>query len=194
MPGEINVFTPNIRGNGLTAMPAGRNIGDRVFVGGCVLEFIKYAPRSAVGASVGNVLGHVRNSLQNGSINGSASGNNLGAVTADVSESNSTQPFGVALNVFSSSAGSYRFGWALRKGDVRSFNRWLTRHGIASVQVRITSVGAQAGLVFNTDGAAKTIALTTMDKGRRFGVNVGAAVTSATSSANVIIGGYPLGA
>jgi len=193
MPGVMNVFTPAIRGNALTAAPLGIVVGEQVNVAGCVLEFCKYAPRSAVGASVGNALGYVRNSLQNGSINGTASGNNLCAVTADVSESNSTQPFGVALNVFSSSAGSYRFGWALRKGDVRNLNRWLVKQGIATIQVRLTSVGAQAGLVFNTDGAFKTIALTTMDKGRRCGVNVGAAVTSATSSANVILGGYPLG-
>lgn len=130
---------------------------------GVRLVYAKHDPDSAVNAPVGSCVGKLTESSL------SAGGNwfnptvKAGVVyTADLSRSSSIYGVGIALNNFSSSASSLRYGWFMVQGELSQLNAMLAKQGISAITARGSSIAANGILRFDEDGKFGTVAATTI--------------------------------
>lgn len=155
---------------------------------GVRLVYAKHDPDSAVAAPKGSAVGKLAESSLTGSnwFNPTVKAGKI--YTSDLSRSSSIYGVGIALQNFSSSASSLRYGWFMVAGELRELNEALAKQGIASIQARGISVAANGLLVFDADGQFGTIAATTI----RAALNaVGRARVASSGSAisNIVLWG-----
>lgn len=130
---------------------------------GVMLVYAKHDPDSAVTAVKGSCVGKLAESSLTAGGNFFNPTVKAGKVyTADLSRSSSIYGVAIALNNFSSSASSLRYGWFMVKGELLDLNRMLAKQGISSIQARGSSIGANGILVFDEDGKFGTVAATTI--------------------------------
>lgn len=151
---------------------------------GVRLVYAKHDPDSAVAAPVGSAVGKVTETSLTSGGNWYNPTVVAGKVyTADLSRSSSIYGVGIALQSFSGSASSLRYGWFMVSGELAELNRALAEDGISSIQARGVSVANNGVLVFAADGVFKTVATSTIRAalngvGRARGASSGSAVSN----------------
>lgn len=128
----------------------------------CEFIYGKHDAHATLAAPAGSAVGKLtETTLMSGSFY-TPSVNVAKVYTAQLNRSSSLYGGLMAVQNFSGSASSLRYGWFMYKGELRNLNQQLVRDGGTAINARVTNVGANALIRFGADAKFRSVASATI--------------------------------